>query len=262
LAELLGGEAPIDVERIFSLQRDVRVRSSTTLRDLVLDKVREANIAVSLGRGSRAALAAISRWDGSYAERSEGALAFEVCRAALVTKLCGPELVGSDWAAYASIDAVENWLMESIAHASAAQLKKPLAAGIEAAATALRTLGNWGGVHRLRLSHPFGLVPLIGRSFRYTDLPASGSSESLLKTAHGLVRGRHDVMFGSNARHVFDLSDPDENYFVLLGGQDGWIGSTTFLDQLALWRSGRYVKVPLGLEAVRRNAAVRVELTP
>ena len=262
MAELLGGEAPIDVERIFSIQRDVRVRSSTALRDLVLDKVREANIAASLGHASRTALAAISRWDGNYAERSEGALAFEVCRAALVTRLCEAALVGSDWAAYASIAAVENWVMESIAHASAAQLKKPLAAGIEAAGTALRTFGNWGGVHRLRLSHPFGLLPVIGRSFRYTDLPASGSSESLLKTAHGLVCGRHDVLFGSNARHVFDLSDPDENYFVMLGGQDGWIGSTTFLDQLALWRSGRYVKVPLGLEAVRRNAAVRVDLTP
>jgi penicillin amidase len=83
-----------------------------------------------------------------------------------------------------------------------------------------------------------------------------------MKTAHGPVRGRHNVLFGSNARHVFDLSDPDGNYFVLLGGQDGWIGSTTFLDQLPLWRSGSYVKVPLRLEAVGRNAAARVALTP
>jgi len=83
-----------------------------------------------------------------------------------------------------------------------------------------------------------------------------------MKTAHGPVRGRHNVLFGSNARHVFDLSDADGNYFVLLGGQDGWIGSTTFLDQLALWRSGRYVRVPLRREAVKRNAAVSIELTP
>jgi penicillin amidase len=58
------------------------------------------------------------------------------------------------------------------------------------------------------------------------------------------------------------LSDPDESYFVLLGGQDGWIGSMTFLDQLTLWQSGRYIRMPLGLEAARRNAAITVELKP
>jgi penicillin amidase len=142
------------------------------------------------------------------------------------------------------------------------QLNRALAAGMEAAGKALPSFGDWGGVHRLRLSHPLGLLPVVGRSFRYTDLPVGGSSESIFKTAHGPVHGRHNVLFGSNARHVFDLSDPDENYFVLLGGQDGWIGSTTFLDQVALWRSGRYVKVPLKLDAVQHNAAVRVELTP
>jgi penicillin amidase len=83
-----------------------------------------------------------------------------------------------------------------------------------------------------------------------------------MKTAHGPVHSRHNVLFGSDARYVFDLSNPDENHFVLLGGQDGWIGSTTFLDQLALWQSGGYIKVPLRPEAARRNAAVTLELMP
>jgi penicillin amidase len=83
-----------------------------------------------------------------------------------------------------------------------------------------------------------------------------------MKTAHGPVRGRHNTLFGSDARYVFDLSDPDENHFVLLGGQDGWIGSTTFLDQLPLWQSGGYIQVPLRLEAARSNAAISVQLMP
>ena len=40
---------------------------------------------------------------------------------------------------------------------------------------------------------------------------------------------------GSMARHVSDLSDPDANWFVLLGGQDGWFGAENFADQV---RSG------------------------
>ena len=32
---------------------------------------------------------------------------------------------------------------------------------------------------------------------------------------------RHFTRYGSNARHISDLSNIDRNYFVLLGGQDG-----------------------------------------
>jgi penicillin G amidase len=53
------------------------------------------------------------------------------------------------------------------------------------------------------------------------------------------------------ARHISDLSDLDRNYFVLLGGQDGWLGSTTFLDQVALWQQGKYITLPLRPETAR-----------
>jgi penicillin amidase len=261
MSELLDSETEIGLEQIFSLQSDVHVHSSAALRDLVLAKLQETNIA-ALDSAARSALEAISGWDGNYSENSKGALAFEACRAALVARLCKTPLIGSDWAAFASIAALEDWVRVTIAHASTPQLREALAVGIEAAGTALRSFGDWGGMHRLSLMHPFGLFPVVGRAFCYADVPVGGSSESLFKTAHGPVRGRHNVLFGSNARHVFDLCEPDENFFVLLGGQDGWLGSTTFLDQLALWRSGRYIKVPMTLDAVRRNAAARVELTP
>ena len=72
-----------------------------------------------------------------------------------------------------------------------------------------------------------------------------------MKTAHNATAERHTVTYGSNARHISDLSDPDGNWFVLLGGQDGWFNSTTMLDQWELWRRGEYVRVPLTPSAVR-----------
>jgi penicillin G amidase len=36
---------------------------------------------------------------------------------------------------------------------------------------------------------------------------------------------------------------------VLLGGQDGWLGSAHAADQVALWRAGAYLQVPLRPEA-------------
>ena len=83
-----------------------------------------------------------------------------------------------------------------------------------------------------------------------------------MKTANGLSGGRHRVRYGSNARHISDLSDPDANHFVLLGGQDGWFGSTTFADQVGLWRAGAYVRVPLLPETVRRSFPFVIRLKP
>ena len=58
------------------------------------------------------------------------------------------------------------------------------------------------------------------------------------------------------------MADPDENHFVLLGGQDGWFGSTTFLDQVSLWREGRYIRLPLRPEAVRAAFPHVVQMMP
>jgi penicillin amidase len=105
------------------------------------------------------------------------------------------------------------------------------------------------GPHRLRLAHPLARVPGIGRDGgaigRGIDWGWPGSNETLLKAAHPPVGGRHATGFGSNARYFFDLSDPDVNYLVILGGQDGMPGSVAFVDQAELFRRGAYIKVPL-----------------
>jgi penicillin amidase len=64
------------------------------------------------------------------------------------------------------------------------------------------------------------------------------------------------------ARHISDLADPDANLFALLGGQDGWFGSSTFDDQVVLWRQSQYVTVPLNPETARARAAHHMTITP
>ena len=115
-------------------------------------------------------------------------------------------------------------------------------------------------MHRLGLDHPLSLLPLVGGRFRFTDVPVGGGNDTLMKTAHHTGADRHFVDYGSNARHISDMSDPDRNYFVLLGGQDGHIGSTTFLDQTELWLEGAYIELPLRIETVRERFPYRTEL--
>ncbi|MBX6321264.1 MAG: penicillin acylase family protein, partial [Rhodospirillaceae bacterium] len=105
-------------------------------------------------------------------------------------------------------------------------------------------------------------TPWAGRRFAGPELPAAGSSETLLKTAHGLTDRRHDAGYGSTARLVTDLADPDGTRVVLLGGQDGWPASTTADDQLALWQAGGWLRLPLRAETARAGAAHCTVLTP
>ena len=46
------------------------------------------------------------------------------------------------------------------------------------------------------------------------------------------------------------MADPDANWFVLLGGQDGWMNAEAFTDQLPLWQRGDYIRIPLTRPAV------------
>jgi penicillin amidase len=121
---------------------------------------------------------------------------------------------------------------------------------------------SWGEMHRLRLAHFLSQLPVIGSRFVLHDLPVGGSRETLMKTSHDLVRHRHHATYGSQSRFLADLGDLDANYFVLLGGQDGWLGSTTFDDQLRLWLSGQYVRLPLRLECVAQEFRRVMTLLP
>ena len=131
-----------------------------------------------------------------------------------------------------------------------------------AAAGELGRYATWGDMHRLRIAHFLAQVPVIGEAFVLADLPVGGSRQTPMKTAHGLVNRRHHSSLGSMARHVSDLADPDANWFVLLGGQDGWFGAENFADQVALWRERRYVHMPLTAGAVERAFPEVMELAP
>jgi penicillin amidase len=192
---------------------------------------------------------ALAAWDGAYAVDSAGALAFELLAGQLIVALHGREAT----AVYAAT--WDGWalLAEDLEKSEPQRLQEALAAALREAKPVFERLRTWGEAHRLQLSHFLGRAPVIGKRYRFANLPSAGGNETLMKAAHGFAFDRHVVRYGANARHLSDLADPDANHFVLLGGQDGWLGSTTWLDQLPLWREGRYVQMPLGAAAVAQQ---------
>jgi penicillin amidase len=176
-----------------------------------------------------------------YDAHSPGALAFELVLAHLVMTVTPPDRR----ALYNTVWHGRRLLAREIGALPPGQLSAAVQQAFAASRPTFSRLRDWGEAHRLRLAHPLGALPAIGRRFRYVDWPWPGSSDTIFKSAHGLVTGRHAVAYGSNARYLFDMSDPDGNHLVLLGGQDGVPGSPAFLDQAELFRGGEYVTVPL-----------------
>ena len=262
LTELMKGKATVSIGDLKALQGDVYQVSSVKLRDLFLEKLRRLGIAKQAGEPQKAFLAVLAKWDGRYHADRRGPVAFELLHyyfsARFRKRIYKPAIAGA-MAAQAGAKAM---LGEDIRREAAPGLKADFEAALGQATAKFAEYRNWGEMHRLALSHPLARLPLVGGQFRFINVPAEGGSDTILKTAFSPTDQRHDSRYGANARQISDLSHPDANYFVLLGGQDGWLNSANFTDQVKLWRTGKYVQMPLTLKAVRKNAHRTTVLAP
>jgi len=255
LKELLSGERRIDAGDLKRLQRDTMQRSSLVLRDALLARL---SVPPALDEGMVAGLEAIKSWDGRYEAGSRGALAFEAAMASFLAAIYSEDRRTG----YASVGRPYTLVAEDLPTLPSESLDAAWKPALAAAGDALAKFGTWGAMHRMPIQHQLANLPVVGNRYRFDDLPASGSSETVLKTAHSLSGERHFARFGANARHVSDLADPDANWFVLLGGQDGWLNSATFRDQVGAFQAGETFQVPLTLTGVRQSFRHRTILSP
>lgn len=259
MTEVVEAGAPVDIDTLKALQRDVHMASADALRRLFLAKLDAAGLAAAAQGNAAEAIRRMRAWDGHYRPDSVGAVSYEQFRHGFMSVFYAAAFGEGDWRA-AAPERAEALLPADIEAAGAEALRAALAAGLDTAAQGLDRFADWADMHRLRLSHPLANLPLIGDRYRFAEYGVGGSSATLMKTAHESSAERHFVRYGANARHISDMTDPDANWFVLLGGQDGWLNSSTLLDQWPLWRDGDYVRVPLSLEEVRRSFPRRTML--
>jgi penicillin amidase len=262
LTALLSGNRRFTLEDFKRMQRDVYMPSAVVMRDFLLARLDASGLSVRAEGAARRLLDAMRAWDGHWHAESRGALAFELFRYYVEQAYYGGRFDEGLATAYVNFARSTEFMQEELERADPAVLAAELGSALEAAAERFEEFGTWGEMHRLGLAHAFANVPVIGDKYRFGDLPASGSSDTVMKTAHSSTDQRHFTRYGSQSRHLSDLADMDENYFVLLGGQDGWLGSSTFLDQLPLWREGRYIRVPLRPETVHATFPHRMLLSP
>lgn len=259
LNALLGGLERASLRDLAAIQMDVVSPVSLELLAALGPDLRALTPARARDRAARDALLA---WDGAYHAEATAPAVFEAFLTALGPRAYRALGRAGEWRLYAELGRLRLYLIEDLP-----QLAPDLRA--EVLTRALRAAGDmeaggtrWGDLHRLRVGHVLTAIPLLGARYDIGTFPVSGSRETVFKTAHDLTDRPHLTLFGAQARHLSDMADPDENHFVLLGGQDGWIGSTTFADQVAPFLAGEFVRVPLRPAAVAAAFPRRTLLRP
>jgi len=256
LRDLLSSGERVSVDDLRALQLDVYMESAVALRDLLLGQLERSGRTLTAPQAQVADL--LREWDGHYDAGSRGALGFELVSHAFSNAFRTEEQrdimeVGGRY---------DEQLGEAIAESTPGDIADALIPAFDAASKKLEEFSVWGDMHRLGLRHPLNLIPIVGEKYRFGNAPISGSTTTVMKTAHNTTDEEHFTRYGSQSRHISDMSDPDANWFTLLGGQDGWINSANFTDQFDLWLRGEYVKLPLRVETVVRDFTYKTDLKP
>lgn len=238
LKSVLGSATKIDRELLCSLMTDVKSDSGIVLRDALLALIDHKQTAV---------YQCLADWDGEYRTDSEGALVFEFLLYHFAVALHGK----TDMAVLTVSWDPRSLLLADIAMVPVADLKNALSLALPKCEKALKKYRHWGAVHRLRFNHPLAALPLLGKRWRFGEVEVGGANETLMKSAHGFATGKHYVGMSSTARYFFDLGHSDENWFAMLGGQDGCPGSPAFTDLIQAWNKQEMLQIPLDLDAIR-----------
>jgi penicillin amidase len=255
LQSVLSAASDLSVDDLSLLQQDSFMLSSLMFKDLLFERMASAGI-----ENTGSAFGIIQAWDGHYRASSRGALAFEGFFGPFTASAYSLTGHGAEFEALKDSGDLKWAAMRVLEEIPDEVLRDIVPAALVHAETVLGKFETWGDMHRLRLTHPFALVPDVDQEFYKKDLPTGGSSESLMKTAHAPTTDKHGTLFGSQSRHISDMSSRDENYFVLVGGQDGWINSSTFADQLVLWQKGEYIRLPMSDDLILKEFSRRMVL--
>ena len=253
LAERIERTHTISVDDLKEAQQEVFSIGSFELARAIVARAPQAT------EKTEALLASLQRWDGRYTVESRGAAALQLI-AYHLAKTYYQERYGESISRYLlRSPAVYSFLLQDV---ESGALGGIMADALDSAAADFDQRPNWGDLHVLKLTHPLGNLPLIGAKYRFGEYPAPGSTNTVMKRAHPLSNEKQGVTYGANARHISDMSDPDENLFALVGGQDGYWGSENYLDLFRLWQKNSYVRVPLRIETVQKTFAIHMQLRP
>jgi len=261
--ELLMNEDKVDLEKVKEIQLDVY--GSSAHQKAILFSSHIVNLDLEMPLEQATFVEVLNDWDGYYHEDSKGALAYELLSYYFIKSFYSGTLGEELAEVFLKSSVLQEALIDDLQKISVENregFKNSLKVALVKATERYKRFSSWGDMHRMAVQHYIGRAPFIGRRYRFDEFGVPGGSRTVMKTANSRTDEKHNVTYGAVARYISDMSHPDKNYFVLMGGQDGWFNSENFLDQMNLWREGEYIKIPLNVETARRRFPHVTTLTP
>lgn len=249
--ELLGSKRQESVATLAQYQLDLFSGDAKQFRDLIVESLNLVDEKFVPEAES------LRQWDARYNVESRGALVFEVLALNLAFKFYKRSEPNEKLRK--KILQSDNWRkvlcekLKSMSTENPRELQKLIADSFGAAERMLKRFANWGEIHTQTIQAPLGLVPVLGSRFRFGQYPAPGGATTLHKAAFAAGDDGYRVVFGAQSRHISDMGTLNDNYFVMLGGNDGWIKSPFLDDQVAVWREGGLINIPLELNTVKKT---------
>jgi len=259
ISHLIEAQSTVDLEDIKRIQQDTYVESASRLKQLIILKINNLT-EITLSDKEKIFLKALQDWDANYDESSTGALAFTLFNYYFASDYYTNRYADDVAQMILSSEFLNRFMSEDLESERIELLRPIIIEAIRKGTASFFKYENWGDFHRLNLAHPLGMMPLIGKKYQYGNYPIGGTTNSAMKTAHNVTNEKHNTFYGANSRFITKLDDPDANYFVLLGGQDGWIGSEHIVDQVPLWLEGKYINFPMTINNIQATFPYRSQL--
>ena len=249
--ELLSHPAKISLDDLKQLQMDSFSLSHKNLNDFLIKEMAKMPETPQ----QRQILTKLRGWNGKFDQNSVKAYLHHYLFLKIKDKLYGGEvpLIPVNMSIFDSNGQLPAFIQQDFQNLTSDQQQLVLTDIIDQMQPYLQDPHTWGDIHQIDIQHVFGNISYLGRSYRFGRLPVDGHQASLFKTAGQLEGDHHQIRYGSQARHISDMADRNQNLFILYGGQDGQINSRNALDQIPLWQKGDYIRLPLDLDLVRQE---------
>lgn len=121
---------------------------------------------------------------------------------------------------------------------------------------------RWGKLHQLTFAHVMGANPLIGAFYNRGPYEIGGDSTTVWATGTMFHEPENKNLIGPPYRMIVDLGDLGNSCSVLVPGQSGNPSSPHYDDQIDDWYEGNYHPMLYFREEIEKNASQRMRLIP
>ena len=127
----------------------------------------------------------------------------------------------------------------------------------------IRTDWQWGHIHKALFPHAFDIQKPLNYIFNPNAIPMDGNTDTPKQSAMLPDRPYHNRAWSISYRELFDFSNSDNSFFVMLApGQSGLLGHKHYDDLIEKWEKGDYIELYVNEKAIDKHSEGKLLLTP